>query len=170
MNSILASARIIRLRSRQVFPPSESQGWTAHFIERESRYWVAAQVGQKTKELFEKIVAKVWDWALPTQFMRWFTDGERRYNKELWELASVYLTADETTLEFGRRKVWRPGLEVAIKIKGSQGRRRLEWVKTEHPFTAISPVDEVYANHNSDDLNISSFTINFIMNGDIIAC
>ena len=38
--------------------------------------------------------------------------------------------------------------EVAIKIKGSQGNRRVEWVKPEHPFTAISQSSEVHANHN----------------------
>ena len=35
-----------------------------------------------------------------------------------------------------------------MKIKGSQGNRRVEWVKVEHPFTAISPEFEVHANHN----------------------
>ena len=44
--------------------------------------------------------------------------------------------------------MWREGLEVAMKIKGSQVQRRIEWVKTEHPFTAISPKSEVHANHN----------------------
>lgn len=45
------------------------------------------------------------------------------------------------------RKVWREGLEVAIKLKGSQRNRRVEWLKPEHPFTAISPKMEVHANH-----------------------
>ncbi len=35
-----------------------------------------------------------------------------------------------------------------MKIKGSQGQRRVVWLKTEHPFTAISPMSEVHANHN----------------------
>ncbi len=35
-----------------------------------------------------------------------------------------------------------------MKIKGSQGRPRVEWVKAEHPLTAISDKSEVYANHN----------------------
>lgn len=35
-----------------------------------------------------------------------------------------------------------------MKIKGSQGQRRIESVKAEHPFTAISPESEVHANHN----------------------
>jgi hypothetical protein len=41
-------------------------------------------------------------------------------------------------------------LEVAIKIKGSQGNRRVEWVKPEHPYpyTAISDKSDVHANHN----------------------
>ena len=45
----------------------------------------------------------------------------------------------------------RPGAKaktVALKIKGSQGQRRIEWVNPEHPFTAISPASEVHANHN----------------------
>lgn len=54
----------------------------------------------------------------------------------------------ETHPDYGRRKVWREGLEVAMKIKGSQGQKRVEWVKVEHPFTAISPACEVHANHN----------------------
>jgi hypothetical protein len=35
-----------------------------------------------------------------------------------------------------------------MKIKGSQGQRRVVWIKPEHPFTAISPMAEVNANHN----------------------
>ena len=35
-----------------------------------------------------------------------------------------------------------------MKIKGSQGYKRVEWVKIEHPFTAISATSDVHANHN----------------------
>jgi hypothetical protein len=35
-----------------------------------------------------------------------------------------------------------------MKIKGSQGKRRIEWVYPEHPFTALSPQSQVHANHN----------------------
>ena len=38
-------------------------------------------------------------------------------------------------------------LEVAIKIKGLQGNRRVEWLKPEHPYTAISNKSDVHANH-----------------------
>jgi len=75
-------------------------------------------------------------------------DGERRYAQELWFLASVRLKYQEVSAQYGHLKVWREGLEVAIKIKGSQGRPRIESVKPEHPFTAISPASEVHANHN----------------------
>jgi hypothetical protein len=34
-------------------------------------------------------------------------------------------------------KVWREGVEVAIKVKGSQGQPRIEWLRAEHPFWAI---------------------------------
>jgi hypothetical protein len=46
------------------------------------------------------------------------------------------------------RKVWTEGLEVAMKVKGSQGKPHIEWLKQEHPFTAISPKSDVHANHN----------------------
>lgn len=89
-----------------------------------------------------------WQWAQGALFVRWFTDGERRYGKALWSLASVYLPQRERSRAYRVRKVWRWGLEVAMKIKGSQGRRRIEWLRDEHPFTAISPNDDVHANHN----------------------
>lgn len=131
----------------RTFPPSESQGWTISFIERDSRYWIEAQAGLKEQELFEQGVKKAWDWAIASIGIRWFTDGERRYSQELWQLASVYLPSGSTPKNCAYRKVWREGLEVAMKIKGSQGKPRVEWVKAEHPFTAISPKAEVHANH-----------------------
>jgi hypothetical protein len=140
MKSILEWAR--------TFPPKDSQGWTRHFIERNSRYWVEAQAGLKDASLFEQVVKSVWDWAKPSEWIRWFTDGERRYGKELWKLASVYLPEKQRTQSYGYRKVWREGLEVAIKVKGSQGKPHVEWVRPEHPFTAISTKSEVHANHN----------------------
>ena len=136
MKSILAWAR--------TFPPENSEGWTMHFIERNSRYWVDAQAGLKDASLFEQVVKSVWDWAKPSEWIRWFTDGERRYGKELWKLASVYLPEKERTQSYGYRKVWREGLEVAIKVKGSQGKPHVEWVRPEHPFTAISPKSDVH--------------------------
>ena len=132
----------------RTFPPSESEGWTIHFIERESRYWVEAQAGTKMNELFEQGTTKAWAWAKPAAFIRWFTDGERRYGTTLWKQASVYLKAGEAHPDYQGRKVWRQGLEVAMKIKASQGRKRVEWVKVEHPFTALSPASDVHANHN----------------------
>lgn len=65
----------------------------------------------------------------------------------LWKLAAVRLKSAEHP-DYGRCKVWREGLEVAMKIKGSQGQKRVVWVKSEHPWTAISPQHEVHANHN----------------------
>ncbi len=105
-------------------------------------------MGQKDDQLFAKGVQRSWHWAQPSEFIRWFSDGERRYGKELWKLASVRLNSKQVSRQYEHLKVWREGLEVAIKIKGSQGNRRLEWLKVEHPFTAISPAPEVHANHN----------------------
>jgi hypothetical protein len=102
-------------------PPSESEGWTLHFVERETRYWVAATAGRKDEALFDKGTAIVWDWASPAQFIRRFRDGESRYGKALWALARVYLAIDDSPAGYPHRKVWRYDLEVAMKIKSSQG-------------------------------------------------
>jgi hypothetical protein len=97
--------------------------------------------------VFEPGTASAWAWAKPAEFIRWFSDGERRYGTSCSKLASVALKAGEADPDYGHRKVWRQGLEVAMKIKGSQGKKRVEWVKVEHPFTALSPASDVHANH-----------------------
>ena len=104
--------------------------------------------GFKDNNLFEKATIKAWKWAKRSKFIRWFTDGETRYGKCLWKLASINLKKQERHRNFKYRKVWREGLEVAMKIKGSQGNPRRKWVKIEHLYTSISPKNEVHANHN----------------------
>ncbi len=89
-----------------------------------------------------------WKWAKKSKFIRWFSDGQTRYGKCLWILASVYLKQADCHGNFPHRKVWREGVEVAMKIKGSQGNPRRKWVKIEHPYTSISLKYEVHANHN----------------------
>lgn len=131
----------------RTFPPSESKGWTLTFIERHSLYWISTVVGCKDQELFEQGTQEAWTWAKSAQFIRWFSDGERRYGKTLWRFASIYLSWKEYP-HHRHRKVWCEGLEVAMKVKGSQGTRRVEWSKPEHPWTAISRKCEVHANHN----------------------
>jgi hypothetical protein len=69
--------------------------------------------------LFEQGTLQAWEWANPATFIRWFTDGERRYGQALWKLASVRLKPDEVPPDYPYRKVWREGLEVAMQIKGS---------------------------------------------------
>jgi hypothetical protein len=93
-------------------------------------------------------VTSAWRWAQASESIRWFTDGERRYGKELWKLASVYLKVSEMPASYQYLKVWKEGLEVAMKVKGSQGKPHIKWLKQEHPFTAISAKSDVYANHN----------------------
>ena len=97
--------------------------------------------------MFKEIVKQTWSWAKSSQDVRWFTDGERRYGKELWIIAAVWLTRQDLPAVYDVRKVWREGLEVAMKVKGSQGIARRVWLKAEHPWTAISPKHEVHANH-----------------------
>ena len=140
MKSTLAWARTV--------PPASSQGWTIHFIERQSRYWVSAIAGHKDELLFQRGTQQAWQWAQACSYIRWFTEGEWRYAKALWDLASVYLALRNSPSAYRTRKVWRYGLEVAMKVKGSQGLRRIVWVRPEHPYTAVSPLAEVHANHN----------------------
>lgn len=109
---------------------------------------MVASAGKKEDQLFEIATCKAWQWAKASQSIRWFTDGERRYSQRLWLVASVYLKSREYSPEYGHRKVWREGLEVALNIKGSQGNKLVMWVKPEHPYTAISPRTSVHANHN----------------------
>lgn len=109
---------------------------------------MGAVAGCKDDNLFREGMELLWNWVMLATSICFFTDGEARYAKCFWQLASVWLKSHETTAEFGRCKVWREGVEVASKVKGSQGRRRVRRSKPEHPFTAISPKSEVHANHN----------------------
>ena len=130
------------------FPPISHFLWTISFVERNSRYWLVAQAGHKDIQLFKQGTQAAWQWAKKCESVGWFTDGETRYAQQLWLLASQHLRAQEYSKTYGRRKVWRLGLEVAMKIKGYIGCKRVKWVKPEHPYTAISPKQEVRANHN----------------------
>jgi len=47
----------------RTFPPSDSEGWTLTFFERESRYWVTALAGEKDEELFDRGTEMTWHWA-----------------------------------------------------------------------------------------------------------
>lgn len=118
-----------------------------NLLERESRYWLSAVVGQRDERMFAEGMKQFWAWASTVSFVRLFSDGERRYSISLWKLAHCWLLADEVTAEYKHRKVWRQGLEVACKVKGSQGRPRVTHCKREHPYTAITPRQEIHANH-----------------------
>ncbi len=143
---VRASSRVLD-KSLENLPPSESFGWTLTCIERDSGYWVTAQVGRKDER---KFIARghfgVGSGQTVVSLSAGKRDGERRYAQELWKIASVRLKYQDCCAQYGHLKVWREGLEVAIKIKGSQGKPRVEWVKPEHPFTAISLASEVHAN------------------------
>jgi hypothetical protein len=42
---------------------------------------------KKDTPLFEQGTNKAWQWAKRNRFIRWFSDGERRYAQQLWQLA-----------------------------------------------------------------------------------
>jgi hypothetical protein len=118
-----------------------------NILERHSRYWSVGLVGLRDNDLLATGMQRFWHWAHSALFIRLFTDGERRYSKYLWPLASTFLKGDQTSNSYQHRKVWRYGLEVACKIKGSQGTPRRAWCDPEHPWTAISEETDVHANH-----------------------
>ena len=126
----------VTLALARTFPPQMQQD--EPFIEHKSRYWIEARAGFKDTKLFAKATATAWRWAKMSHYIRWFTDGERRYAQQLWQMASVYLKSTEVSDEYGHRKVWRHGLEVAIKIKGSQGNRCILLSATRVTFTPIT--------------------------------
>lgn len=77
-------------------PPSQSQSWTIHFLERESRYWFTAQAGLKDEQLFANGVQGAWEWVKACDEIRWFTVRvacQRLRRKTLWT----------RTLEAGQR-------------------------------------------------------------------
>ena len=108
------------------------------FIERKSRFWIEARAGLKDTKLFAKATETAWRWAKMSHYIPWFIDGERRYAQQVWQMASVYLKSTEVSGAYGHRKVWRHGLEVAIKIKGSQGNRCILLSATRVMFTPIT--------------------------------
>lgn len=103
-------------------------------------------MGRREARLFARAMGEFWAWASPAVYVRLFTDGERRYSQNLWAVAHEWLTRARYPGAV-YRKVWREGLEVACKVKGSQGRPRRVWCKAEHPYTVISDAEEVHANH-----------------------
>jgi len=120
----------------------KSQGWTISFVERASRCWLVAQAGHKDVQLFSQGTQAAWQ--LNNVILCVGLQMETRYSQQLWLLQYW----EQVLQNLWISKVWREGLEVAMKIKGSQGRKRVKWVKPEHPYTAISPKQEVGANHN----------------------
>jgi len=89
--------------------PSESQDGPSTLLNEQVA--TGGPSGHKANELFEQGTSTAWG-VEPGPFIRWFTDGERRYGKTLWKLASVSQSRGDNP-EYRRRKVWREGLEVA---------------------------------------------------------
>ena len=116
-------------------------------MERRSQYWSVGLVGKRKNAVFETAMAQFWHWAQLAALIRLFTDGERHYSKYLRPLAAGFLQDSQRTRHYEHRKVWRYRLEVACKIKGSQGNPHRAWCYREHPWTASSRESDVHANH-----------------------
>lgn len=68
----------IYTRVGENFSPGDSEGWTVHFIKRETGA-LGRCLSRAKNKLFEQGTSLASEWAKPSQFIRWFTDGERRY-------------------------------------------------------------------------------------------
>lgn len=107
---------------------------------------MSAIAGHKDELLFHRGTQQTWQWAKGCPFIRWFTDGEHRYAKALWDLASVYLALRECPSRYRTRKVWRPGgSDESQRVSRSAAGRLGEARASLH---RISPLADVHANHN----------------------
>jgi len=103
------------IHSRARTFPEASEGWT---ISLNGKSLLEAQVGKRKPACLRTQMPEL---GKPAQFIRWFTDGERRYGKALWKPASVYLKQEKASALPSSQGVAR-GFEVAMKIKGSRAK------------------------------------------------
>jgi len=107
-----------------------SPGWTIHFIERASRYWVEARAGHKANELFEQGTSTAWEWGEPGPVYPMVHGWRTTLWQDLVETGQC-LSQRGDNPEYRRRKVWREGLEVALENQRS--RTAASRGQVEHP-------------------------------------
>jgi len=135
-------------------PAHESPGWTALPIERHSRWWGATVTGRRDDELFTTYSLEVIGPMLNQPVVAIVSDGECRYAGGVycWSQSQEWVGPEPRSRgrPQGTRKVWRKGLQVARKVKGSQGskrRGRIERPGQLHPETKPLADKEIHANH-----------------------
>ena len=137
-------------------PVEECVGWTSHGIDRETRWQLPSVSGQRNNELFDRLGDDVLPIVLDIPKLTIVSDGERRYAEAVrrdYE-ARKFLSPPSGHHGKGRipgtKLVWRIGLQVARKVKGSQyrnNRGRIERPGYLHPDTVPIPNAAIHANH-----------------------
>jgi transposase-like protein len=132
-------------------PQDQSSGWTIVLMDRASRFIWASYCGKKDRSLFRKTIKKIEKLVNQTGDFSLITDGERRYDKILFEICNDLIKNGKP----GRpKKTLKKGVKVRIKNKGSQahkrGRKRPKYQAPcpEHPETK-QEIDnkDIHVNH-----------------------
>ena len=137
-------------------PVEECPGWTALGIERSTRLLLPSVTGRRNYRLFDRFGDETLPLALSVPQVSIVSDGERRYTGAVTrdgEARKYLAPPGEPTgkgRQLGSTLVWRAGLQVVRKVKGSQHRKqrgRIERPGTLHPDTVPLPDKAIHANH-----------------------
>lgn len=120
-------------------------------MDRASRFIWDLSCGRKGRSLFEKATKTLAELVNQTEDVTLLTDGERRYEKILFEICHELL---RTGMRGRPRKVLKKGVTVRVKNKGphahKKGHKRPIYQTTclQHPETSSHITDkETHANH-----------------------
>lgn len=136
--------------------PSQSTGWTACAIERNSRYCTKHVTGMRAEELFERHTDVILTFVGQVN-AHMVSDGEGRYASCLWRRKQVRTILSGTKNGMrGRPKgsfsCLRKGVVIQRKVKGSQNkasrRNRYETPLSHHPESILLEHTDVHANHS----------------------
>lgn len=154
-NAILESDEIYTKVGRNR-PASESSGWTACGIDRQSRYVTRHVTGTREDELFERHTKEAFLFVGRSN-CHMVSDGEGRYASHVWKHrgAREVVEGEKTGRPGppkGSMRCLRKGLVVQRKVKGSQNRaqrrRRYEVPLKTHPESKLLEQKDVHANHS----------------------
>lgn len=135
----------------QNVPPDQSLGWTILLMDRASRFIWELDCGKKDRRLFQKAITTLNKIVRHTNDLSLFTDGERRYGTLLFEVCYELVKNGQP----GRpKKIFKRGVHVRIKKKGSQAHKKGPKRPTyqspwpEHPATNRTiAASDIHANH-----------------------
>jgi len=135
-------------------PVEECVGWTSHGIDRETRWQLPSVTGKRNNTLFDRLGDEVLPIVIDIPKLTVVSDGEQRYAGAVAREYDAREWYEPDRVGKGRppgtQRVWREGLQVARKVKGSQHRNnrgRIERPGYLHPNTVPIPKEAIHANH-----------------------